>query len=169
MFATAMLKLPELPSDAKDGRVYDLNPLPGRTSGRPLRQQADAGGRLPRVLASAALVAYTGNFWVLRGLVTLAGAGFNGAQNTVNPYIAPYDPPSLRSTGVGMCYGSGRMGAILEPALIGIVMSMHFSYRATVIAIALAAIVPASGILTVPERYNFARQVATEKAMSTKA
>jgi hypothetical protein len=27
MFATAILKLPELPSDPKDGRVYDLNPL----------------------------------------------------------------------------------------------------------------------------------------------
>ena len=27
MFATAILNLPELPSDPKDGRVYDLNPL----------------------------------------------------------------------------------------------------------------------------------------------
>lgn len=27
MFATAILKLPELPNDPKDGRVYDLNPL----------------------------------------------------------------------------------------------------------------------------------------------
>lgn len=27
MFATAILKLPELPPDPKDGRVYDLNPL----------------------------------------------------------------------------------------------------------------------------------------------
>ncbi len=27
MFATAILKLPELPADPKDGRVYDLNPL----------------------------------------------------------------------------------------------------------------------------------------------
>ncbi|MBM4260472.1 MAG: hypothetical protein FJ145_03420 [Deltaproteobacteria bacterium] len=27
MFATAILKLPELPGDPKDGRVYDLNPL----------------------------------------------------------------------------------------------------------------------------------------------
>ena len=27
MFATAILKLPELPADPKDGRIYDLNPL----------------------------------------------------------------------------------------------------------------------------------------------
>jgi hypothetical protein len=27
MFATAILKLPELPPDPKDGRIYDLNPL----------------------------------------------------------------------------------------------------------------------------------------------
>jgi len=27
MFAKAILKLPELPSDPKDGRVYDLNSL----------------------------------------------------------------------------------------------------------------------------------------------
>ena len=32
MFATAILKLPELPPDPKDGRVYDLNPLRRATS-----------------------------------------------------------------------------------------------------------------------------------------
>ena len=31
MFATSMLKLPELPPDPKDGRIYDLNPLLERT------------------------------------------------------------------------------------------------------------------------------------------
>lgn len=31
MFATAILKLPELPPDPKDGRIYDLNPLRERT------------------------------------------------------------------------------------------------------------------------------------------
>lgn len=30
MFVTAILKLPELPADPKDGRVYDLNPLKNR-------------------------------------------------------------------------------------------------------------------------------------------
>ena len=30
MFATAILKLPELPPDPKDGRIYDLNPLRDR-------------------------------------------------------------------------------------------------------------------------------------------
>jgi hypothetical protein len=31
MFATAILKLQELPPDPKDGRVYDLNPLQQRS------------------------------------------------------------------------------------------------------------------------------------------
>ena len=31
MFATAILKLPELPPDPKDGRIYDLNPLRERS------------------------------------------------------------------------------------------------------------------------------------------
>jgi len=112
---------------------------------------------------SVALVGYTSNFWLLMTLVTLAGAGFNGAQNTVNAYIAPYYPPSMRSTGVGMCYGLGRLGAIFGPPLIGILMSWHFSYRATVIAIALPAIIPAIGVLTVQERYGFSYKLTSQK------
>jgi AAHS family benzoate transporter-like MFS transporter len=111
---------------------------------------------------SVALVGYTSNFWLLMVLVTLAGAGFNGAQNTVNAYIGPYYPPSMRSTGLGMCYGLGRLGAIFGPAMIGVLMSMHFSYRVTVASIALPAIVPVIGILTVQEKYGFSYKLAAE-------
>ena len=41
MFATAILKLPELPPDPKDGRVYDLNPL--RQKGFDFVYDADSG------------------------------------------------------------------------------------------------------------------------------
>jgi hypothetical protein len=46
MFATAILKLPELPPDPKDGRVYDLNPLRQKDFGFVL----DAGSGIQDVI-----------------------------------------------------------------------------------------------------------------------
>jgi AAHS family benzoate transporter-like MFS transporter len=136
--------------------------LAGHTADRIGSRPALAGCYLVS-FCSVASAAYTSDFWYLMALITLAGAGFNGAQNAVNAYIAPYYPPSMRSTGVGMCYGMGRLGAIFGPVLIGALMSMHFSYRATVVSIALPAIIPAIAILTVQERYGFGSTLIMQK------
>jgi AAHS family benzoate transporter-like MFS transporter len=112
---------------------------------------------------SVTTVAFASNFWPLMVLITLAGAGFNGAQNAVNAYIAPYYPPSMRSTGVGMCYALGRLGAIFGPIFIGALLSMDFSYRTTVVSIALPAIVPAIAVLTIQERYGFSGTHPSQK------
>lgn len=119
---------------------------------------------------SVGLVGFTGDFKWLMLLVCLAGAGFNGAQNIMNGFMPPYYPPSMRSTASGVCYGLSRLGAILGPVLIGVLMTAHFSYRATLFALAGPSLISTIGILLIQEKYSFAKKLAAEqKALAQKA
>lgn len=115
-------------------------------------------------LCSVALVGYTGDYVYLMILVSLAGAGFNGAQNCMNGYMPPYYPPSMRSTAAGVCYGLSRLGAILGPVLIGVLITMNFSYRTTLFALAFPSLISTAGILLIQEKYGFDRQLAAQEA-----
>jgi AAHS family benzoate transporter-like MFS transporter len=115
--------------------------------------------------ASIVLTGYMTQFVYLMLLVSLAGAGFNGAQNIMNAYIGSYYPPSMRSTAMGFAYGLGRLGAIFGPAIVGLLMTLHFSYRGTLVTIGLPGLIAAVGVLAIREKYNFARQTASEKAV----
>jgi MFS family permease len=97
-------------------------------------------------------------------LVSLAGAGFNGAQNVINGYIPPYYPPSMRSTAMAYNFGFGRLGGIFGPALIGLLMSMNFSYEATLIALAFPSLISTAGIIAIREKYSYACRPATVEA-----
>lgn len=119
--------------------------------------------------ASIVLIGFVSQFVYLMVLVSLAGAGFNGAQNIMNAYIGPYYPPSMRSTAMGFAYGLGRLGAIFGPAIIGILMSLHFSYRGMLATIGLPGLIAALGVLAIREKYNYARQTASDKAVERPA
>ena len=108
---------------------------------------------------------YATHFWSLMVCVSLAGAGFNGAQNCLNAYIALYYPPRMRSTAMGFCYGIGRMGSIAGPAIIGFLMSLHFTYHGMLLAIAIPGLIPALAVYAIRERYNFARLLASQQIM----
>lgn len=113
-------------------------------------------------LVSVALVAFTHNAAYLMILVGLAGAGLNGAQNNFIAYITAYYPPPMRATAVGSCQFWGRIGAFGGPALIGVLLSLHFSYSATVCALAFPNIISVAGILISRDKYNFTRKLAEE-------
>jgi AAHS family benzoate transporter-like MFS transporter len=110
---------------------------------------------------SITLVGFTRNYALLMILVSVAGIGFNGAQNVINGFIPPYYPPSMRSTAMAYNFGFGRLGSIIGPTAIGVLMSMHYSYQATLVALALPSIVSAVGILMVREKYSYARRLAS--------
>jgi AAHS family benzoate transporter-like MFS transporter len=105
-----------------------------------------------------ALMPHTHNFALLTLLVALSGFGFNGAQGVINGYIGSYYPPSMRSTGVGLAFGLGRLGGILGPVLMGILLSLHFSYQTNMLMLGAPGIVAAICILLVRDKYNYGRQ-----------
>jgi len=129
------------------------------------------GGRPTLVVAfllafvCIALVPYTRNFGLLSLLVGLSGFGFSGGQGVMNGYVGSYYAPTIRSTGVGLAFGVGRLGAILGPALTGILMSLQLSFHANMMILALPGIIAAICILLVNDKYNFARQ---QRAMTQK-
>ena len=111
------------------------------------------------LLAFSSIVAtgFATQFWALMLCVSLAGAGANGAQNCLNAYAALYYPPVMRSTAAGFCYGVGRLGSILGPAITGFLMSLHLTYHVTLLAIGLPGLIPAVAIFAVREKHNFMR------------
>jgi AAHS family benzoate transporter-like MFS transporter len=108
--------------------------------------------------ACIALVPYTHNFAWLSLLVGMAGFGFSGGQGVSNGYVGSYYPPEIRSTGVGLAFGVGRLGAILGPALMGVLLSLRLSYQTNMLMLAVPGIMAAICILLVNDKYNFARQ-----------
>lgn len=104
------------------------------------------------------LVPYTHNFALLSVLVGMSGFGFNGGQGVANGYVGSYYPPAMRSTGIGLIYAVGRLGAIVGPALMGILLSLHLSYQTNMLILAAPGIGAAICILLVRDKYNFGRQ-----------
>ncbi len=104
------------------------------------------------------LVPYTHNFALLSLLVGLSGFGFSGGQGVMNGYVGSYYPPNFRSTGMGLAFGVGRLGAIMGPAITGVLMSFRLSFAANMMFLAAPGIVSAICILLINDRYNFARQ-----------
>jgi len=113
---------------------------------------------------SVALVGFTGNYTYLMILVSLAGACINGAQNVMNSYMPPYYPPSMRSTGTGVCYAVSRLGAVLGPMVVAMMITNNFSYHATLVGLALPSLVSTVGILAIQEKYSFSRKLEQEQA-----
>src|SRR5262245_3529610 len=73
--------------------------------------------------------------------VTMAGAGIVGSQPGINALSATSYPTYLRATGVGWGLGIGRIGAIVGPAVGGVLMAQHWSNQDMFLAAALPALV----------------------------
>jgi AAHS family benzoate transporter-like MFS transporter len=113
---------------------------------------------------SVALVGFTSHYAYLMILVSLAGACINGAQNCMNSYMPTYYPPAMRSTGTGVCYAVSRLGAVMGPTVVGILITNNFSYRGTLIGLALPSLVATAGILAIQEKYSFSRKLEQKQA-----
>jgi AAHS family benzoate transporter-like MFS transporter len=103
--------------------------------------------------ASIAMIGFTHNYVLLMFLVGLAGVGFNGAQNMINGYSPTYYPPSMRSTATGYNFVLGRVGGIVGPTVIGLLISAGFSVQFTMTALAMPSVIAAISILKIPEQY----------------
>ena len=80
---------------------------------------------------------------VLYFVVGAIGACSTGAQIVAYAYCGQFYPMSVRSTGVGMATGIGRLGAIVAPLIIGVIVSLNLPLEQNFLVIASAGLIGA--------------------------
>ncbi|RFU68937.1 MFS transporter [Peribacillus saganii] len=96
----------------------------------------------------------TTNSLLLYVLIAVGGACTGGTQNLANPYISEFYPKETRATGVGVAVGVGRIGAILAPIIIGLLLAANFAPQSAFMAFAIPSILGCIALLFVQEKYG---------------
>lgn len=111
---------------------------------------ADKLGSLPKVLATAyGLAAITitvaafslTNTPVLAAAMFLTGCCINGGQGSLNTISAIFYPTAIRATGIGWALGVGRIGAVIGPAVGGILVGAAFAPTNVVLTNVIPAVI----------------------------
>ncbi|QRQ83531.1 MFS transporter [Cupriavidus oxalaticus] len=93
-------------------------------------------------------------------LIGAVGACTTGAQIVAYAYSGQFYPVSIRSTGVGMASGIGRLGAIAAPVLIGLIVSLQLPLAQNFLVIGAAGIVGALALACINHRLSASAQHA---------
>ncbi|WP_085991207.1 MFS transporter [Oceanobacillus senegalensis] len=87
-------------------------------------------------------------------LVGIAGACTTGGQAVNNAYASKFYPGFAKSTGVGWALGMGRFGAIVGPAMGGLLLDLNVPIIINFIMFAIPGILAAIAITFVQDRYS---------------
>jgi AAHS family benzoate transporter-like MFS transporter len=103
----------------------------------------------------------TGMLYLIVGAV---GACSTGAQIVAYAYSGQFYPVAIRSTGIGMASGIGRLGAIVAPVLIGLIVSLNLPLEQNFLVIGAAGIVGALALACIDHRLSASAQLDTTGA-----
>jgi AAHS family benzoate transporter-like MFS transporter len=92
-------------------------------------------------------------------IVRAVGACSTGAQIVAYAYSGQFYPVAIRSTGIGMASGIGRLGAIVAPVLIGLIVSLNLPLEQNFLAIGAAGIVGALALACIDHRLSASTQL----------
>ncbi|MEE2061365.1 MFS transporter [Rhodococcus artemisiae] len=101
--------------------------------------------------------------------VAMAGLGSIGTQILVNGYAAAYFPAWTRGTAVGITLGVGRLGAVVAPLMVGMILDSNLSFEWNFYAFLLAAALGLVAILLIPREGKPAAQLASTSAAEASA
>ncbi|MCM3588698.1 aromatic acid/H+ symport family MFS transporter [Mesobacillus maritimus] len=96
----------------------------------------------------------TSNLVLLYVLIAIGGACTGGTQNLVNPYISEFYPQEIRTTGLSITVGIGRIGAISAPLIIGLLLAANLAPKHTFMAFAIPSIIGGLSLMFVQEKYG---------------
>jgi AAHS family 4-hydroxybenzoate transporter-like MFS transporter len=106
---------------------------------------------VPGFLVAAALTAtmglVDGTGWLVTFVILTTGFGVVGAQLAMTALAAELYPTAARSTGVGWGLGIGRLGAVISPAIGGLVLAAGWAQTELFAAAAMPALICAGGTL----------------------
>ncbi|PFO08961.1 aromatic acid/H+ symport family MFS transporter [Bacillus sp. AFS076308] len=96
-----------------------------------------------------ALLGIKSNIFLLYLLIAIAGVCTMGNQSLLNAFVSQYYPNNVRSTGVGLANGVGRLGGMLGPTLGGVLLSMNVPIGLCFLVFALPGIFAALALFLV--------------------
>jgi AAHS family 4-hydroxybenzoate transporter-like MFS transporter len=97
---------------------------------------------------------------VVLNMVAVFGAGFGivGCQDCNSGVAAKLYPAEMRSTGVGWALGIGRIGSIIGPFVVGVLLSRHVDGRTIFLLSAVPAVLAAAAYVAMGQRPEFYRR-----------
>ncbi|AXI08532.1 MFS transporter [Oceanobacillus zhaokaii] len=113
---------------------------------------------------SFVFLSLSSNTLLLYLLIALTGACTVGTQNLVNPYISEYYPREIRATGLSIAVGVGRIGGILAPVAIALLLTTNLAPQHAFMAFAVPCLLGAIAFMIVQEKYaSFDRVLEIDK------
>jgi len=110
------------------------------------------------------LLSITTSSLLLYLIITLTGACTVGTQNLVNPYISEFYPREIRTTGLSIAVGVGRIGGIMAPVAIALLLSTNLDPQHAFMAFAVPSLIGAVCFIIVREKHaSFDRTVPVKK------
>jgi len=85
-------------------------------------------------------------------LVAIIGAASIGIHVLIFPLVSQYYPPEMRSTGLGVMMAFGRVGGVVSPVLVGMLMSLNLAVQLNFMVIAIAGVLGTLAIALVQEK-----------------
>ncbi|WP_322050208.1 MFS transporter [Paraburkholderia bannensis] len=85
-------------------------------------------------------------------VIFIVGMTASGVQGVANAYVSQFYPAGIRSTGIGMTLGVGRLGGIAAPIAIGLLLSLHLPVEQVLYVIAAFGLLQAVAMWLVDDR-----------------
>lgn len=104
----------------------------------------------------------TTNVTLVYFLIFIGGASTVGAMNLGNPYITEFYPREIRATGAGYAQAFGRIGSILAPTLIAMILMTGVGSKMAFAAFAVPSLLAALGYILIQEKYASFDKVVEE-------
>ena len=125
---------------------------------------------VPAYIAGAialTLLGFGGNAVVIFILVAIAGAATTGTQVLIQAYATAFYPADMRSTGIGVASGVGRLGGMLGPIIGGFLLTLTLPNYMNFMVFAVAGIVAAVALIIIRDKYG-ASAVTAQKVEGSK-
>ena len=117
---------------------------------------------------SLALIGFSTNLYVAYFLIFLIGAATVGLQNMSNAFVAAYYPVETRSAALGSTMAFGRLGSILAPTYVAVLLTMNLQPQFNFIAIGIAAVFGMITLLFVNDKHADYQTVRESEVEDTK-
>jgi len=110
---------------------------------------------------------YAMNMTLLYILVAIAGAATVGTQNLTHSYASQFYPVTMRSTALGWALGVGRIGAILGPAIGGVLLASGLTLQLNFLVFAIPGVIAALAVVIA--NYQSEKAIAAEQVLDMEA